>query len=117
MTHQEKVEHYLNDLAHRGISKGTAAPPLYRLLWRLGIEVPPPLLASFGSLAVMWGVLFGVGWGLIMWFTFWRDNMPPAIALISSLFAGATFGVIMAAYYRWRASKLALPRWEDYPPQ
>lgn len=118
MTHREKVDRLLSDLAQRGVGRYTAAPPLYRLLWRLGIEVPPPFFASFRSLALLMGVLFGVAWGLFMWLLVWRpDHVPPALAAATALIAGTLFGVIMAAYYRWRASKLALPRWEDYPPQ
>jgi hypothetical protein len=116
MTHKEKVDHLVDDLAKRGVGKYTAAPPLYRLLWRLGIEIPPPHFAGFWPLAIVMGVFFGVSWGLLMWFFLWRDdNMPLAIAIAASLLAGALFGVTMAAYYRWRAKKLALPPWDDYP--
>ena len=116
MNHQEKIDYLLNDLAQRGVGKYTTAPPLYRLLWRLGIEVPPPHFAGFWTLAIFMGVFFGVFWGIFMWFFLWRsEDMPLAIAIGSSLIAGVLFGVTMAAYYRWRASKLALPRWEDYP--
>jgi hypothetical protein len=53
-----------------------------------------------------------------MWFLIWRPgNLPPVAALAATLIAGTLFGVIMAAYYRWRARKLALPPWEDYPAQ
>ncbi len=116
MNHQEKVDHLLNDLAQRGIGKYTTAPPLYRLLWRLGFEVPPPHYAGFWPLAIFMGVFFAVLWGIFMWFFLWRsEDMPAAIAIGSSLLAGALFGVGMAAYYRSAASKLALPHWEDYP--
>jgi len=116
MDHQAKVAHLLEDLKQRGISEYTTAPPFYRLLWRMGIETPPPHFASFGSIALMMGMFFGVGWGLVMWFLVWRaDDVPIAIVVIMSVVAGALFGVIMAAYFRWRARKLALPPWQDYP--
>jgi hypothetical protein len=116
MNHQEKVDYLLNDLAQRGVGKYTTAPPLYRLLWKLGIDVPPPHFAGFWPLAITMGVFFAVFWGIFMWFFLWRsEGTPPAVAVGSSLIAGVLFGLIMAAYYRWRASKLALPRWEDYP--
>src|SRR4051812_10526784 len=68
MDHQAKVAHLLEDLKQRGISEYTTAPPFYRLLWRMGLETPPPHFASFGSIALTLGVFFGVGWGLLMWF-------------------------------------------------
>jgi hypothetical protein len=116
MDHQAKVAHLLEDFKQRGINPYTTAPPLYRLLWRVGIEAPPPHFASFGSIALLMGLFFGVFWGLVMWLLVWReDDVPIAIALIMSLVAGVLFGVIMAAYFRWRARKLALPPWKDYP--
>jgi hypothetical protein len=116
MNHQEKVAHFLNESEQRGIGRYTAAPPLYRLLWRMGIAIPPPHFMGFWGLALLMGVFFGVFWGLFMWFVLWRDDaMPLPFAIGSALLAGLLFGVIMAAYYRWRAGKLALPRWQDYP--
>ena len=35
MRHKEKVEFLLSELGHRGVSKFTVAPPLYRILWCL----------------------------------------------------------------------------------
>ena len=50
-----------------------------------------------------------------MWLFLWRgQDMPIAVAILVALIAGLLFGVIMAGYYRWRARKLGLPRWEDY---
>jgi hypothetical protein len=51
-----------------------------------------------------------------MWFLGWRANdVPIASAVTMSVVAGVLFGVITAAYFRWRANKLALPPWKDYP--
>ena len=115
MTLQEKVDAFVNDLAQRGVGKYTSAPPLYRLFWRLGIEVPPPHFAGFWSLTMVMGGYFAILWGLFMWLLGWpRKDTPIAITVVTALFAGLLFGVIMAALYRRRAQKLALPRWEDY---
>jgi len=117
MDHRQKVEHLLDDFSRRGIGRYTAAPPIYRLLWWLGLEVPPPHFAGFWPLALSMGLFFAVTWGLLMWLLLWRsEDMPIAVGIVTSLLAGLAFGLIMAAYYRWRASKLALPRWDDYPP-
>ncbi len=117
MDHREKVDHLLDDLGRKGVSRFTTAPPIYRLLWQLGIEVPPPHFIGFWPLALGMGLFFAVTWGLLMWLLLWRtQNMPLVIGFASSVLAGFGFGVVMAAYYRWRARKLALPRWEDYPP-
>ena len=116
MTRDEKIAFMLKDLGEKGIKKYTAAPPLYRLLWRLGFDVAPPLFASFWLITLQMGVFFAVGWGVVMWFWVWQgQGLPPIFAIIASAGAGVCFGLAMAAYYRWRWRKLGLPRWEDYP--
>ena len=112
MTHDEKVQYLLKDLGQRGIGKNAIAPPFYRLLWRLGIEVRPPLFASFWSFAVVTGPGFGVVWGLFI--AFLQQSYPVSCALWTAPVGGALFGSTMAAYLRRQAHKLALPRWEDY---
>src|ERR1700687_157801 len=109
MTHSEKVELLLKDLTQRGVRQYTVAPPLYRLLWRLGIEATPPHFASFWSLVLTMGAFFAIAWGIFMWLCLWRgEDMPPVAGFGVSIMAGLLFGVIMAAYYRWSARRLAL---------
>ena len=115
MTHEEKVAYLLRDLGQKGIGQYAIAPPVYRLLWRLGIAVRPPYFARFWSLAASMAVGFGIVWGIIMWFAIWRQSASVSVAVATAALAGLLFGVIMAAYYRRQARKLALPRWEDYP--
>jgi hypothetical protein len=116
MTHDEKIEYLLNDLGQRGIGKYTVAPPLYRLLWRLGVKVAPPHFAGFWPLTAFMGTFFGLAWGAFMWLLLWRaQEMPVTIAIGTAAVAGLCFGLAMACYYRWRWRKLALPRWQDYP--
>ena len=43
MNYDEKVKYFIDDMGRRGIGKWTAAPLLYRLLWKLGLKVPPPV--------------------------------------------------------------------------
>ena len=64
MTFSEKLERMHAHLSELGLKEAAFAPPLYRLLWRLGIEVPPPLFSSFASIAMIQGALFGIGWGI-----------------------------------------------------
>lgn len=118
MTHVQKVDRLIVEMKQKGLSPFTVAPPLFRLFWKLGWNVKPPLFMSFVSMTLMMGIIFGVLWGVIMW-------LFPLHALSGSLYvavgipaaAGLMFGVIMAAYFRWKAKKLGLPRWNNYPEQ
>ncbi len=115
MTHDEKVQYLIKDLGQKGIGPYTVAPPFYRLLWRLGIEAPPPHFGGFLMPALTTGAAFGIIWGVFMWFTFWRGQTDPTIAVGTSVLAGCLFGGVMASYYQRQRKKFALPRWEDYP--
>ena len=112
MTHQEKIALMYRHTDALGISRGTVAPPAWRLLWKMGLEVPPPLFAPFLPMALAMGSFFAVGWGLLMWLGFWaRQGMPVAIMAGSALAAGVMFGLIMAAYLVAQARHYQVPRW------
>jgi len=116
-THNEKVEYMIRDLTKRGVNPYTSAPPLFRLLWKLGVELTPPLFRSFLGTALFMGSFFGAFWGLVMWLLLWHhDSMSLLGAGIVSASAGSLFGGAMGAYYRHKRAKLSLPAWRDYPP-
>lgn len=116
MTHSDKLQKLLEHAPHLGISPYTAAPPLYRLLWRLGVEIPPPLFAAFLPNALLMGGFFACGWGLLMWLFTWSGNgqVSPVLALLLALSAGLMFGIAMALYLRSKARQLNLPPWSEY---
>ncbi|HEV3386416.1 MAG TPA: DUF6404 family protein [Gemmata sp.] len=115
-THRQKVERLIADLRKQGVSPYSVAPPLFRLLWALGLNVPPPLFLGFVTLTLLMGAFFGILWGAIMWLLQWQAwRMPIELAAGFSGGAGLLFGVSMAGYYRWKAARLGLPSWESYP--
>ena len=115
MTHQEKLEEMYRHMAILRVSRLTAAPPAWRLLWRFGVEVPPPLFAPFMPSALAMGAFFGLFWGLFMWAFLWaRQGMPVSLMVATALTAGALFGFIMATYFRHLARKHKLPPWAEY---
>lgn len=117
MTHREKVDHLIAELGEQGMNPYTVAPPMFRLLWALGLRVRPPLFMGFFTIALFGGFFFGFFWGLFMWLIQWSWwKAPVELAVFASAAAGLLFGVTMAAYYRWKARRLRLPKWEDYPP-
>ena len=106
------VEGALSALAATGMQPTTYAPPVHRLLWRMGFHVPPPHFAGFTSNLIFSGTWFGIVWGTIMWFATWSDRgMSPAGAIVAAIVAGILFGLCMAIYYRHGARKHNLPAW------
>ena len=115
MTDPDKLERMRKHMLALGVSPSTAAPPLWKLLWRLGIDLPPPLFMGFWQTALLMGSFFGLFWGLFMWLFMWsRQGMPVWIMLSSAILAGVLFGLCMAAYFRHLARKHRLPSWSAY---
>jgi hypothetical protein len=98
------------------VSPYTSAPPLFRLAWALGLDVPPPLFLGFLPLTLLMGAFYGAFWGAFMWVLQWRAwQMPWGLAALTAACAGLVFGLCMAGYYRRKAARLRLPPWEGYP--
>jgi hypothetical protein len=107
MNYPSKQSSALAILAATGLSRSSYEPPLYRLLWRVGLFLPPPHFASFGFNFVFNGVWFGAVWGTIMWLLVWSHQSWSGDAAITAVAAGVLFGLIMAVYFRYSARKLA----------
>ena len=83
------IQSALRFLDGKGLARVQSAPLLHRLLWRLGIALPPPILAGFGTNALVQGLLFGLFWTALMWLMLWQGSERP-LALL--LVAGAVTG-------------------------
>jgi len=115
MTHSEKVEAARRQLTGSGVAESNWAPPLWKLMWWMGLEVPPPPFLGFWRNALLMGGLCAASfWGL-MWFGLWsRQGMPAWTAVLLAVAGGSLFGVFMALYHRRMARKHRLPAWSDY---
>jgi hypothetical protein len=114
MNYPPKLSSALAMLAATGISRSSYEPPLYRLLWRVGLFLPPPHFASFGFNFVFTASWFGAIWGAIMWLLFWSPlGGSGVVAAITAIAAGFLFGLTMASYYRYIARKHKLPAWSQ----
>jgi Family of unknown function (DUF6404) len=114
MNYPSKLSSALAMLAATGLSRSSYEPPLYRLLWRVGLFLPPPHFASFGFNFVFSAAWFGAVWGAIMWLLIWSQQGGSGVAAaIAAVAAGVLFGLIMAAYYRYSARKHKLPPWSQ----
>lgn len=115
MNHEVKLQALYRHMDTLGVPRSTVAPPAWRLLWRMGLEVPPPLFIPFLPAALGFGGFFGLFWGATMWLFFWmRQGASLALVLGASLLTGVCFGLIMAAYLRAVAKRHNLPAWSEY---
>ncbi|WP_337264189.1 MULTISPECIES: DUF6404 family protein [unclassified Serratia (in: enterobacteria)] len=112
MTFDEKKRRALALMEEKKMWRSSCAPLLTRLLWKLGINVPPPPFAPFWLNVLCFGGFFGSLWGTFMWFTLWKSEGCGALmALQTSCFAGLFFGLWMALYYYWLRKVKKLPGW------
>lgn len=108
----EQIEAYIEELGMQGVDRSKAVPPLYRLLWKLGVPVNPPLSQSFLSVAMVHGFYFGPLWALGMWFFMLRDGPNAfAVTLFAMLLAGTLFGAIAGFKYRKIGRDRKVPEW------
>lgn len=115
MSHAEKIRLMFEDLARQGIGSWTLAPPLYRMLWKFGVQIPPPHFSSFTFLFLFQGSFFGIFCGLFMELMYWAwIRLPLWASAFAAISAGVLFGLYTAAYYRWQARRHHLPLWRDY---
>ena len=115
------IDRALAELHARGVGAWTAAPPAFRLLWRLGLFVPPPHFLGYWSLSLCIGLLYGVLiFPVCLWAVFYEpltisgDAKLLAFAFLVAAGGGLFFGLAMALYLRWRASRLCLPSWKEF---
>lgn len=106
--HRDKVQRIVRELEAKGLDRYSAAPLLFRFLWTLGVEIPPPLFLGFVPLILIFGVSFATGLLILLWLMF------QVVLLLPSAFGGVLFGLSMAAYFSWRAKTLRLTAWKNY---
>ncbi|MBC3926873.1 DUF6404 family protein [Undibacterium sp. CY21W] len=104
----------LQILSKTGMQMSNYSPPAVRLLWRMGIDCPPPHFARFWPVFFISGVYFGVMLGLFMWLaTLYRPLFLLSSVPFGAVIAGCCFGFFMASYYAIGRRKYQLPRWEE----
>lgn len=113
-----KLESYEQHMAANGVDAGYAFPTTWRMLWSIGIKLPPPPFLGFVSIVLIAGSLTGPGPLLVLSvFVLWLLNMP-GVTAVTALTVGVTtnvgHGLIMAAYCRHMARKHRLGSWAAY---
>ena len=116
MTHCEKVAYLLDEVETRGMSRYVVAPPLHRLAWRLGVEIPPPhfqgFLAVFLSFLGSDGLLIGIVSLVLAWTVTGHDV---GVVIRQAVVLGGVSGFLRACAYRRQARRLDFSIWTQYP--
>ena len=114
MTFEHKKARAIALMDSKKMWRSNYAPPLLRILWRLGIRLPPLPFMPFWQVTVLTGGLWGISWGCAMWFIYWGPSgMVAGEAIIISITGSFLFGLLMASFHWWRRKVYLLPSWDD----
>lgn len=112
-----KREAALKLLGETGILESNYAPPGVKLMWRFGIDCPPPHMAGFVGTALVAGLYFALAWGVfVALYLGMQGRLSVPVVLLGASGAGLCFGVAMAAYYAFGRRKHGLPLWNEFRP-
>lgn len=119
MTHfPPPVRRALDHLSRSEVSTAVQSTWLHRMLWSLGVAVPPPPFAGCMTNTFLSGVSFAVGWGgLMAAFNACVSGQVPAQLWWGAGVGGALYGGLRAGQ-AWRCAKrYALPPWRAFKSQ
>lgn len=89
LTFEQKKARAIALMDSKKMWRSNYAPPLLRILWRLGIRLPPLPFMPFWQVTVLTGGLWGISWGCAMWFIYWGPSgMVAGEAIIISITGG-----------------------------
>jgi len=110
-SYREDMLRMVSELQAQGVSRYTSAPPVYRLAWRLGFRVKPPLYQSFRTRAATMGVAFGILMAIAQWLLPLNDT-PFLLGrtLLMTTVMGAIFGLTMSLILQLKIRRLRLPQ-------
>ncbi|WP_422927259.1 DUF6404 family protein [Singulisphaera sp. PoT] len=116
MNHRQKVAQHIREMSARGINRFTTAPPIYRILWLLGIKVRPPFFQTPTALKRTLGC--GMAVVAFVAISLWKRPHDPgeiAMYVLGAIGVAAAVGTQVAQQYTDLAKGMTFPRWEDYP--
>ena len=118
MQHEHRIAAYAELMASKGVGEHTAIPPLWRLLWSWGLQLPPPLYMGFLSLFLLTGTCFGLLFGAGAWLLGNRGlrSMSLEEGADVALVTGLAFGLVMACAFRFLAHRHGLGTWSTFDP-
>ena len=117
MNQSSKLEIYKQHMAAAGVSKSAAFPPLWSLLWRIGIKIPPPVFLGFLPNTLILGGFSGVIFAAItsLLHSLGVFDGQTMSAPWRALMFGVPFGLAMAYQQHSLSNKHSLGSWSAFP--
>lgn len=121
----ERLRSAIDLLGARGLPRPQIAPPFYRLAWRFGWPLPPPLFQTPFEIVRVQGLSIAILLVVVLWLGLLgsglvlelRGVVVAATYLVILPLLGSTVGLAIALtralHCRQRRRQLGLPRWQE----
>jgi hypothetical protein len=112
--YQRRIVAAENEMTNARVLPAHAKPLLFRLLRFAGWRARPPLYQSFLGIAFQTAISFGLLWGSLAYFVFWRPTGNEVIEMLVGIWIGMMlYGMMLALFTTRRAKTLGLSDWDD----
>ena len=112
MKTENEIKAYIEKLHQQGVRENMAVPPYYRLMWKIGLDIPPPFNQGFWLSALIPGIIFAIFYPLVVWIL---NTLIPTWDTPTTFFNVITtstiVGLVMAGLTKWKSKKLDVPEW------
>lgn len=113
MEFKDKIIYYQNDMKRKNISIHFSSPLLYRILWKMGIEIKPPLFRSVLYPFFINNIMFS-SYFIIAIPTIGRKIMTKGV-IIQIIFISSMISLIISCLWYDIKKKSNLSDWKTYP--
>ncbi len=100
------------ELAAAQIPERHGQPPIYRALWWFGVRVRPPHYERFWVNTLVFCVVFGPIFAVMLWFLREPASATFADVAMPAIVGAVAFGLGMGLYYRASAARHSLTPWD-----
>jgi hypothetical protein len=118
MTFKEKLKLFIHDMKLHKQNNYFTTPPLYKVMWKLGLKCKPPIFNSLNFNVFVYGLRFGciaLLANLLTDLLNLSDYKPSIFQIIfTCLVCGIIFGYLFASSAQKLNKKLNLPLWSNY---
>lgn len=114
MTFKQKANCFSKELCERGLPRRRFIPLFFPLLWRLGINLPPPVFWGYWQVTVYCGalILSVMIFGSII-FNYSATGVLRVVTVV--IFMDLIYGFLVAEYFRKQRERYSWGEWEQYP--
>lgn len=120
MNQQERVDLYKQYMASKGVAPTTSVPPLWDVMWRMGLDIPPPPFVSTAVLALIFiplGALLPLALGVLFFVLSagHRFYWPPWPLIEAMVIGSALLIGLGTPWYYWQlARRCGLGSWSTF---